>query len=704
MPKQYLVFLSAAALVGLGIVGEAISQPAGDAGLARLIRPKGAKAIPDQYIVVFKKGVARGAAEEVRGRVKALGGKILYEYKAALNGFSVRISAEGMQRLRTFPEIEYIEQDQEGVLFTAETPAVAGLDRTSERLLPLDNTYNYTEDGTGVHAYILDTGIRATNVEFGGRVSGGVDEILDGNGTNDCHGHGTNVAGIVGGTVFGMAKNVSLHPVRVATCTGSLNGAQTIAGIDWVTANAVHPAVANMSFGFGVFAALDTAVNNSTASGVTNVAAAGNSNVDACNTSPARVPNAITVGAVNPTNDTRAGFSNFGPCLDLFAPGVNVQAAGNASDTATLTFSGTSQATPHVAGTAAKYLQFHTAATPAQVWAAIHAVDDVTGTAGWAGVVALGAGSPNELLHWGVTSDGQHNGDPHITTVNGINYDFQAAGEFVALRDGGFELQTRQTAVPTASVVFNGYTGLTSCVSVNTAAAVRADSHRISYQPNLTGQSGSAGMQLRVDGALTAVPPAGLNLSGGTRVSSIGGGILIDTPDGSAVTLLPNFWGAPNNIWYLNIAVAHTQAATGTMGAVPSGSWLPRLSNGALAGPMPASLAQRYVDLYGQFANSWRVTKATALFDYAPGMSTGSFTKTSWPPQQAPCTLGGTPPVVKPIKMEVAQKLCAPVRDKNDRSNCIADVVATANTGFARAYLNSQRVKNSLANREGTKR
>jgi hypothetical protein len=211
-------------------------------------------------------------------------------------------------------------------------------------------------------------------------------------------------------------------------------------------------------------------------------------------------------------------------------------------------------------------------------------------------------------------------------------------------------------------------------------------------------------MQVRIDGTLTPVPAAGLNLSSGGRISAIGGGILIDTPDGASVTMLPNFWGAPNNIWYLNIAVARTQAREGTMGAVPAGNWLPRLSNGTLSGPMPAAIPQRYAALYGQFAKSWRVTNATTLFDYAPGMSTGSFTNAKWPPRQGKCTLGGVAPVVRPIAVAVARRVCEPVRDKNQRRNCVADVVATANTGFARAYLNSQRVKDQLTRQLPIKR
>ena len=692
---------AAAALFGILLFGTAIAQRPNEKGLAPIRQVTG-KIVPDQYIVVFKKGVVRTAAASLRERVKGLGGSILFEYSAALNGFSVKISPEGLNTLRTDPNIDYIERDQLNELTTVQSNPVPGLDRTSERLLPLDHRYTYSETGAGVHAYIVDTGIRATNVEFGGRVSGGVTEIQDGNGTNDCHGHGTNVAGIVGGAIYGIAKNVSLHPVRVFTCSGG--GATTsvlVAAVDWITANAVHPAVANMSLRGGIQPALDTAITNSIASGVTYVVAAGNDNgADACTFSPAHVANAITVGAIDPNSDTQASFSNIGACLDLYGPGVNIQAAGNASDTATSTFSGTSQATPHVAGTAAKYLQINPGATPAQVWAAIHAADDVNpGTAGWAGIGNRGAGSPNELLHWGSVSSGQIDGDPHVTTVDGVPYDFQSAGEFVALRDRNLELQTRQTPVPTGGIVSNAHTGLATCVSVNTAAAMRVGGHRVSYQPSMNGQGNASMMQVRVDGVLTNVPVSGLNLSAGGRLSPLDGGLVIDTPDGSTITLLPNFWGAPHNIWYLSIAVAHTRASDGIMGAIATDSWLPRLSDGGSVGPLPAALAQRYADLYGKFADSWRVSDANTLFDYAPGTGTGSFTVKSWPLQSGQCVIDKVPPVRETLDVAIAKRLCEPVRDENQRGNCVADVVATANTGFAKAYIRSQTVRISLIQR-----
>jgi subtilisin family serine protease len=210
-----------------------------------------------------------------------------------------------------------------------------GIDRIDQRNLPLSTTYTYNFTGAGVHAYIIDTGIRATHQNFGGRVSSqGFTAINDGNGTNDCNGHGTHVSGTVGSSTYGVAKGVTLHAVRVLGCTGSGSTAGVIAGVDWVTQNRILPAVANMSLGGGVSTALDTAVNNSINAGVTYAIAAGNSNANACNSSPARVAAALTVGSTT-TSDARSSFSNFGTCVDLFAPGSGITSTWNTSDTAT---------------------------------------------------------------------------------------------------------------------------------------------------------------------------------------------------------------------------------------------------------------------------------------------------------------------------------------------------------------------------------
>jgi subtilase family protein/peptidase inhibitor I9 len=405
------------ALMAFGVLCAA-SAAFAQAELAPL-RNQGVRgAIPNRYIVVMKSGVSREAMGDIRQRITGIGGKVVHVYTSALNGFSVEISPEGLQALRVLPDVDYIEVDQLGSGDTLQPPNPAGappsgIDRIDRRLTPLNGTYSYSETGAGVNAYIIDSGIRATHSDFGGRASGAIDFVGDGNGTNDCHGHGTNVAGIVGGSQFGVAKNVTIHAVRVLDCMNRGFVSNFIAGLDWVINNAIQPAVANMSLGAdNPSTAFDTAVTNLVNAGVPVTLAAGNNNVDACGASPARTPVAITVGATEPATDARASFSNFGPCLDIFAPGVSILSAGIASDTATSTFTGTSQAAPHVAGVAARFLQTHPAATPADVLAAIHAAADITSTPGWGGIGNPGAGSPNELLHWGSFNDGQIDGDP----------------------------------------------------------------------------------------------------------------------------------------------------------------------------------------------------------------------------------------------------------------------------------------------------
>jgi subtilisin family serine protease len=683
------------------LAGTAIAQPAPEPTLAPVHNEGAPNAIPGQYIVVFKPDTRREAVLAAQNTVKKFGGTVGHTYTAALIGFSAKLPPEALKALRATPGVAYIEADQVGSLNTIQPPnpptnPPTGLDRIDRRLLPLNNTYTYSETGVGVHVYVIDTGIRAGHTEFGGRVSGGVNTMLAASGTDDCHGHGTHVAGTIGGVNYGIAKQVFLHPVRAGDCANTYL-APVIAGVDWVTNNRVLPAVVNLSSGFAPSPALFTAVTNSIASpsGVTYVVAAGNSNADACNTSPALVPTAITVGAVDPANDTRAGFSNFGTCLDLFAPGVNILSAWNTNDTATNTISGTSMAAPHVTGVAARYLQTHPAAAPADVWTAIHNADDIFGTtAGWAGIISPGAGSPNELLHWGSLNDGFNDGDPHLTTVDGVHYDFQSAGEFVSLRDGnGLQIQTRQTPVASAPPIANAYTGLASCVSLNTAVAARVGAQRVTYQPNISGVPDPSGLQLRVDGVLTTLPASGLNLALGGRVvkSSAGDGIEIDFPDGTVLIVTPGWWASQSK-WYLHVSVFHTPASEGIMGAIAPGSWLPALPSGTSLGPKPAALHQRYVDLNQKFADAWRVTDATSLFDYAPGTSTATFTLKSWPPESPPCVLPESTPV-KPVNLEVAQLACRAVVGKNRKEDCVFDVRVTGNAGFAKTYLLSEKIQ-----------
>jgi subtilisin family serine protease len=358
--------------------------------------------IVGSYIVVFKPDTVRSEAEAPTQRplvsavahelARARGGAVTFVYQYALKGFAVRLKADQAERLADDPRVAYVEPDQVYEAVGSQTPATWGLDRIDERDPPLDNTYTYNQAGQGVHAYIIDTGVRGTHQEFTGRMGNGFTSVNDGNGTNDCNGHGTHVAGTTGGTTYGVAKQVTLHPVRVLSCSGSGTTTGVIAGVDWVTQNHFDPAVANMSLGGGASSALDQAVANSIATGVSYAIAAGNSNADACNSSPARVAAANTVGATTST-DARASFSNFGTCLDIFAPGSNITSAWNSGDSATNTISGTSMASPHVAGVLALYLQTNPTASPATATQAL--VDNATLNK----VTSAGAGSTNLLLY-----------------------------------------------------------------------------------------------------------------------------------------------------------------------------------------------------------------------------------------------------------------------------------------------------------------
>ena len=321
------------------------------------------KNIPNNYIVVLDQDpvgaagdFARAAADADQAILKTQTGRITHVYAHALVGFAAEMSEEDAIKLANDPSVLFVEEDSEMEIVVTQNGATWGLDRIDQAALPLSGTYTYTSTGSGVTAYIIDTGIRTTHTQFGGRAVVGFD-AMGGNG-QDCNGHGTHVAGTVGGSTYGVAKQVQLVAVRVLSCSGSGSTSGVIAGVNYVTSNhaANVRAVANMSLGGGVSTALDTAVRNSIADGVTYAIAAGNSNTNASNSSPARVAEAITVGSSTRT-DARSSFSNFGSVVDIFAPGSSITSAWSTSNTATATISGTSMASPHVAGVAARILQ-----------------------------------------------------------------------------------------------------------------------------------------------------------------------------------------------------------------------------------------------------------------------------------------------------------------------------------------------------------
>ena len=384
------------AALALAACSDAPPSPVAPAAPQQMTAPvapyyaKGSSGVEGDYIVVFKASVSDplGKADEKLARH---GGKLKFKYESAIKGYAATLSADALAALQADPDVAYIEQDQIVTANTTQTSVPSwGIDRIDQRALPLNGSYVYTSTGTGVRAYIIDTGIQTSHPEFGGRASAVYDAIGDGQNGQDCNGHGTHVAGTVGSASYGVAKNAYLRAVRVLNCAGSGTASQVLAGMNWVTTNHISPSVANMSLGGGFSQAENDAASNMSASGVFLAVAAGNSNADACNSSPSSAPGTVTVAASERT-DARATYSNYGGCVDLYAPGSAITSTWLNGGTNTI--SGTSMATPHVTGVAALYKATYGNAAWSTIrdWLSANATANV--------ITGNSSATPNKLLY-----------------------------------------------------------------------------------------------------------------------------------------------------------------------------------------------------------------------------------------------------------------------------------------------------------------
>lgn len=496
----------------------------------------------DEYIVILKDQVSAQGVDTVAASASATPDAVFTE---AIHGFSATLNDGQVRALASNPEVSYIERNVKLSISGARTPTASwGLDRIDQRALPLDNSTTNLYSGAGVTVYVLDTGINAEHQEFTGRLATGFSGVSGEPTTDDCQGHGTHVAGTIAGSTYGVAPGATVVPVRVLGCDGTGTVAEVLAGIDWVIANHVSgPAVANMSLGVDqVISSINQAVTNMIADGVSTAVAAGNESIDACGSTPAAAPNAVTVGATD-ADDAEASFSNYGSCLDIYAPGVGITSSSIGSPTASEPLDGTSMASPHVAGVMALMLDAAPESTPAEVATAI-------GTLATSGVVTgvTGAG-PNKLLY--APSDGQ------FGLGNGPSAPQAPTGAATKAGDGSADVSWKAPADDGGFAV-TGYTvtdqsGATVCQTseLSCTASGLNNGSRYKFKVTATNQIGtSAPSQYSNQVMLTGKPASptkvmGLRASGGRvvvswRVPANGGsaitGYTVTSSDGKTCT------------------------------------------------------------------------------------------------------------------------------------------------------------------------
>ena len=519
--KRLLFAGLAAATMAAAATPALAAEPTG-----AILHAGGETAVEGSYIVVFKESAVQRGAVPAKARDLAAkhSGQVARTYSSAVRGFEARVDAKTAARIAADPSVAYVEQNHEVRIADTQTNPTWGIDRIDQRNLPLSNSYTYPNTASSVRAYVIDTGVLNSHSDFAGRATSGYDFVDNDSDATDCNGHGTHVAGTIAGTTYGVAKQARIVGVRVLDCAGSGTNAGVISGVDWVTANAVKPAVANMSLGGGANTALDNAVANSIAAGITYAIAAGNSNANACNYSPARTAAAITVGATTNT-DARASYSNYGTCLDIFAPGSIITSAWYTSNTATNTISGTSMAAPHVAGAAALVAQANPTWTPAQI--RDYLVNNATSNV----VTSPGTGSPNKLLY--VVNGGTTPVNDFSVAVTPTAGSTAPGGSVTATVNTATTSGTAQTVSLSASGLPSGATATFSPSSVTSGAsstltiATTAATAPGTYTVTVTGTGAS--------GVKTATYTLTVTGSGGGSCSGTNG-TDVNIPDRATVT------------------------------------------------------------------------------------------------------------------------------------------------------------------------